>query len=118
MIALIVCGIVFILSLILFVLCICDGSKHFKMSLACMFIAINVLIFSLSCGTLASFNEYERQDLINNYLNCPCEYHLKEVENYNEWINFGNNLWCKFKIDDRSDWEINIDELLKGDTRK
>lgn len=57
--------------------------------------------------------EYRKADLIRNYNECPCEYHLDNIQKYNRNIETGNNLWCRFKIDDRSYAIIDIDGLLK-----
>lgn len=55
-----------------------------------------------------------KQDLIDSYISCPCEYHLDKIKKWNEDVNYGNNKWCRFKLDDRSEYLIDIDKLLKG----
>ena len=38
---------------------------------------------------------------------------LKEAQEYNKDVMSGNNYWCRFTIEDRSEWLIDIDKYLQ-----
>lgn len=78
-------------------------------------VSIMAIAISLSVGYGHKLpNILGKQDLIDSYISCPCKYHLDEIEKWNEDVNYGNNKWCRFKLDDRSEYLIDIDKLLKG----
>ena len=43
----------------------------------------------------------------------PSYYVIQEAEHYNNSIERGNNYFCRFNIEDRSEFIINIDDYLK-----
>lgn len=78
-------------------------------------ISVMTITIGLSVGYSHKLpNILGKQDLIDSYILCPCEYHLDKVKKWNEDVNYGNNKWCRFKLDDRSEYLIDIDKLLKG----
>lgn len=77
---------------------------------------------SYSIGYIESPNinkrqrEYLEQDKINcieAYELCPCERDYATLVNYNSMVEVGNNLFCRFKVEDRSQYKIDIDEMVK-----
>ena len=45
----------------------------------------------------------------------PSLYAIKEAETYNSNIEFGNNYFCRFSKEDRSEFKINIDKYISGE---
>lgn len=72
-----------------------------------------VLIVSLLSGYLSGKNLERKNKLIKIYEICPCNKHLDDIIEYNEYVETNNNLFCRFKIEDRSEYLIDLEELLK-----
>ena len=72
-----------------------------------------VLIVSLCTGYLFGKNIERKNELIKIYEICPCGKHLDDIIGYNETVEANNNLLCRFTIEDRSEYLIDLDELLK-----
>ena len=53
--------------------------------------------------------EYIEYALENN----PSLYVFEQAQDYNREIEAGNNLWCRFNIEDRSEYKIDIDKYIR-----
>lgn len=117
MIALIVCGLCFVLSIVVAILFFhYDMDELEFIPVSVFLISIMIFITSILIGYRnRTIDILDRDDLIRNYLNCKCVKHLEKIEEWNSDVNYGNNKWCRFSIEDRSEYLINIDDLLKGE---
>lgn len=57
--------------------------------------------------------EHDRESCIEAYELCPCERDYYILVSYNSMVEIGNNLFCRFKVEDRSQYKIDIDEVVK-----
>lgn len=71
------------------------------------------LIVSLLAGYLSGKNLERKNELIKIYEICPCSKHFDDIIAYNNYVEANNNLFWRFKIEDRSEYLIDLDELLK-----
>lgn len=114
MIATIVCGTLIILSFILFLLAIkydADGIGKFILLLL-LISSSCVLIGSLLSGYTFEPNLQEKQAIETLLEVDPNLYNIEKAKEYNKDIQFGNNLWCRFTLEDRSEYIIDIDIYL------
>lgn len=108
-----------VLTIITTFICICvDWLEGLCINVAWITILIIFLIAGWSASIHTPEMEIAKEDLIENYKRCPCTYHLNEMQDYNENLNFGNNYWYRFKLVDNSQYEIDIDELLSEREKK
>jgi len=82
----------------------------------CFMFALVISIGSLYCGR----SIYKQKDMLIKkhiteiVLNNEVSYDtIKEAEKYNRDVQYGNNYWCRFNIEDRSEYIINIDSYLE-----
>jgi len=82
----------------------------------CCSASVIVPIISLYLG----MSIYKQKDMllekhiIEIVLNNEVSYDtIKEAEKYNRDVQYGNNYWCRFNIEDRSEYIINIDSYLE-----
>lgn len=122
MIAVIVGSMFFVLTVIAFVTAFKDRGDIAAASVGILtFIAMAiVIILPLSIGKSIYKQDNRRilreKESIEYILETqPSYYIIKEAETYNSNIELGNNYFCRFSIEDRSEFKIDIDKYLKGD---
>ena len=96
-----------------------DAIEYFNTQILLAFIAIMMVIctsFIIEEGYKQNYNIEEKNILIEEYNECPCENHLRKMQNYNFKVNWGNNIIFRFdKGEDRSIYLIDIDSIMKGE---
>ena len=117
MITLIISVILVILGIILFIIALLIDSEKALATGLCLiliptFITITCLVFGKSIYKQdVDLKEKEQIEyLLENRLDL---YSIEQAEDYNKEIEFGNNYWCRFNIEDRSEYKIDIDKYLK-----
>lgn len=119
MIATIICGILILLciaGLIIFI----DEEKMTLAILGVITTLVMILAVSLGIGRSISKDNTEKYFLEKEHIeymleNKPDLYIIEQAKSYNHKIQIGNNNWCRFTIEDRSAYLIDIDSYLKGD---
>lgn len=93
----------------------------FFISAFCIICSIYIPLISLRCG----MSIYKQRDMllkkhiIETVLNNEVSYDIiKEAEKYNHDVQYGNNYWCRFNIEDRSEYIINIDSYLEQSNKE
>lgn len=114
MIATIVCGCSIILSFIVFLLVIKYNEDDLGtfISLLLLISSSCVLIGSLLSGYTFKPNLQEKQAIETLLEADPNLYNIEKAEEYNRDVQFGNSLWCRFTVEDRSEYIIDIDIYL------
>lgn len=125
MIATIIYGLVFLGSLIIMLVKKSrvwkydDPIEYINTQILLAFIAIMMVIvtpFTIEEGYKKNYSLEEKNMLIEEYNECPCEKHLRKMQDYNFKVNWGNNIICRFdKGEDRSVYLIDIDSIMRGD---
>lgn len=117
MITLIISIIAVILGIILFIIALLIDEEKALVAGLCLilmptFITITCLVFGKSIYKQnVDLREKEQIEyLLENRLDM---YAIAQAEDYNKAIEFGNNYWCRFNIEDRSEYKIDIDKYLK-----
>ena len=117
MIAIIVLGIIAIIMIILGISLILDHDDGFIGAFVFASFVICVLAGSLVLGgsiKKSNFDYYEEKAqiecLLENHLNYDT---IKKAKSYNDNVEIGNNYWCRFNIEDRSEYKIDIDSYIK-----
>ena len=118
MFATIVLGIIIILSIFLLIVCILSEDEHFGIPLGLTLFAIVMLIISLICGKSIYKQDntdilFEKQAIEYCLENDNNIFIIEKAQKYNKEIDSGNNLWCRFSIEDRSEFKIDIDSYIK-----
>lgn len=119
MLAVIIGIIVFIISVTLIVFaCICDKNGPFAVGVVMFFIICFMLPVSLIAGrSIYKRNNTEmlvkREQIKYLLKNNTSIYVIEQAQYYNNEVDFGNNLWCRFSIEDRSEYKIDIDKYIK-----
>lgn len=118
MIALIVSILVFILGIFL-IICgiIGDENQPFIIGFTGLIIMCIILLISLNFGksiykqdnTKSIAKKEQIEYLLENNIS---SYVIEQAQKYNEEIDAGNNYWCRFSIEDRSEFKIDIDKYL------
>lgn len=116
MIATIVCGLFLILAIVLIILSVINFGEPLVIGFVLGGATLLILAVSLCNGYIPYHSDIlkKKEDLIVLYQNCPCKSHIRDIIYHNNKVENGNNLWCRFTIEDRSEYKINITELLKG----
>jgi len=119
MIATIVIGLLLIIAILALILFCCneiiEGISIIILLITGLIIA---LVISLSMGksfTKKDMTKYLTEKEQIEYLleNKLSLYSIEQAENYNYKIQQGNNYWCRFNIEDRSAYLIDIDSYIK-----
>jgi len=116
MIALIVCGLIIVLTIIIVII----SYKKYDTSLAPIFGITAIMLIIISVSHIAGYKTYNRAQMKykkEQYEILLTEGHLSkelfdEIEVHNSNIDFGNNLWSRFNIEDREEYKIDINEYL------
>ncbi len=88
----------------------------FFIAAVCFAASIYIPLISLSFGMSIHkqknmlFKKYIIETVLNNEVSYDI---IKEAEKYNHDVQYGNNYWCRFNIEDRSEYIINIDSYLE-----
>ena len=119
MIAVIIGGILFILGVIILIVAIIGGSDT-AAGLGVAGIATCVLLIPICLITGRSIHKKDmseyllRKEQIEYLLeNAPSLYTVEEARKYNNSIEQGNNYLCRFTLEDRSEYKIDIDGYIK-----
>ena len=124
MIATIVCSILVILAVLLIIVAfMIDNGSPVCASIILLCIVALVLPISLVNGK--SLYKQDMQDVLKKYLvekeeieyileNHPSMYIIDQAKAYNSKIEVGNNYWCRFNIEDRSEYLIDIDYYINS----
>lgn len=118
MIALIVCIIFFVLGIALIAIGEEDKEPLFTTGLICSVVAVIILLASLMAGS--SIKKYEKKYLYERHKICIVleqelsEETISDAQEFNKQIEFGNNYWCRFSIEDRAYLKIDINSYLKN----
>lgn len=122
MIALIVLGILAIVVILVGIALILDGDDGFVGAFAFASILICILIGSLVLGgsiKKSKFDYFEEREqiecLLENHLNYDT---IEKAKSYNDNVEIGNNYWCRFSIEDRSEYKIDIDKYITNEGEK
>ena len=118
MIAVIVCSLLFILAVLLIIVAIViadDTPVWVCIVLVC--IVAFVLPISLVNGKSIykqDVSEYiaEKEEIEYILENKPSMYIIEQAKEYNNKVQTGNNLWCRFNIEDRSEYMIDINSYF------
>lgn len=114
MIATIICGCLIILSCVLIFLTVKYDAEDILGVILIFLLVSNsiVLMGSLLSGYSFEPNLQEKHAIETLLEVDPNLYNIEKAKEYNKDVQFGNNLWCRFTIEDRSDYLIDIDIYL------
>lgn len=121
MIATIVLGISLIIVITLAIILCREESGEGIGTCAIFSIAfILVLILSLCAGESIYKQDntklLEEKEYIEYCLDSkPSLYVIEQAKEYNYKVQDGNNYWCRFNIEDRNEYLIDIDKYIKGE---
>ena len=122
MIALIVLGIIAIAMILVGIALIVNDEDGFIGAFAFALILICILVGCLMLGESiekSNFDYFEEKAqiecLLENHLNYDT---IKKAKAYNDNVDFGNNYWCRFNIEDRSEYKIDIDKYIARESEK
>lgn len=115
MIATIICGLILLLGIVLSIIAIKERDETVGTASAILItISIGISSISLCFGYIDQTpSNLEREDLIENFKRCPCDYHYEQIEKWNEHIEIGNNYWCRFKLRDTDLYTIKVYEVFE-----
>ena len=118
MLATIVLGITIILNIILLIMCMKSDDEYFCLPLGITLFAIVMLIIALMCGKSIYKQDntdilFEKQAIEYCLENDNNIFIIEKAQKYNKEVDSGNNLWCRFSIEDRSEFKIDIDKYLE-----
>jgi len=121
MIATIICG-VLILLCIAGIIIFFDNEKITRLSLGVITVLVMILAVALGTGRSISKVNTEKYFLEKEHIeymleNKPDLYIIEQAKSYNHKIQIGNNYWCRFNIEDRSAYLIDIEKYIKGGTK-
>lgn len=67
----------------------------------------------------SSYDYFEEKSQIEYLLeNNPSMYVVKLAEKYNNKVQDGNNYWCRFTIENRDEYLIDIDDYIKDNNQE
>lgn len=120
MIAVIVCSIVFIMEIILIICGDTNKTSEFLgMGIVVTVFSIFIVAAALCCGK--SIYKKDNTKILIGKENIeyllkfkPSLYIIKEAETFNTNLEFGNNYFCRFSKEDRSEFKIDIDKYISG----
>lgn len=85
----------------------------------CGFFLAMSLAFGRSITKTNMTKSLQEKDQIEYLLeNNPSLYVIEEAKSYNSDIEYGNTYWCRFTIEDRDTYKIDIDSYIKEWARK
>ena len=120
MIAIIVCGIFIIISTLFAIEGIVKRDENEFVALPIIVAIVSIIALSISLGwgnkSITTLEEKEQIEcLLENHLNYDTIHRAKV---YNDNVEFGNNYWCRFNIEDRSEYKIDIDKYIAREGEK
>lgn len=82
-------------------------------------ICLAILLIMISLGFGYTFNKEDKlrekkqlEYLLENKIDL---YVIEKAETHNRNVTYGNNLWCRFTIDDREEYIIDINKYLTNE---
>ena len=123
MIALLVCIIFIVVSVALMASDVEDEKRLFTIGIICFAVTVVILLTSLIVGSSIKKREkkylYERHKIVLVLEQELSEESICDAQEFNKEIEFGNNYWSRFSIEDREYLKIDINSYLnsKGDTK-
>ena len=115
MFATIVLGVIMIISMIMFIWSCIDGETEICAWSIAFFLG-SVLVITISLWSGYSFKpNLEEKHYIETLLEQqPDLYVIEKAQEYNEDVNEYNDMWCRFTIEDRSEYLIDIGYYING----
>lgn len=81
--------------------------------LVCGFLLAISLAFGRSITKTDINKELQKKNQIEYILeNAPSLFAIEQAEEYNYSIDYGNNYWCRFNIEDRDIYKIDIEKYI------
>lgn len=118
MICVIVFSVFIIFFVVLFIIGILnDESGLFSFSLVGSIVCGLIVLTCLRVGRTVYKSDTDKllakKEAIELCLeNKPSTFIIEEAETFNSNVDFGNNYWCRFSIEDRSEFKIDINSFL------
>ena len=114
MIATIICGCLIILGCVFLFLAVKYDAEDIWNAILIFLVVSNsiILLGSILSGYTFEPNLQEKHAIETLLEVDPNLYNIEKAKEYNKDVQFGNNLWCRFTIEDRSEYIIDIDSYL------